>query len=150
LDVLRSEKVREKVMVARGLRLLKLSFLIGAVADALVAVNWFLIAAGANIPNLMCGLVGTGAEYRFAMYISALFMAGWSAILAWGWFRPHERKDLLIITAVLLLVSIALELVFYRPILAGPGFIIGIGLRVALITKFSISYFYSKSNVVND
>jgi len=132
-------------MTDRGLQLLKLSFLIGAVADALVAVNWFLIASGAEIPNTMCGLVGTGVEYRFAMYISALFMAGWATILAWGLFSPYERKGLLLITAGLLLLSIVLEIVFYRPILGGSGFIIGIGVRVALITKFSISYFYSRS-----
>jgi hypothetical protein len=137
-------------MTGRGLQLLKLSFLIGTVADALVAVNWFLIASGAEIPNLMCGLVGSGADYRFAMYIAALFMAGWSAILAWGWFRPFERKGLLLITAVLLLVSIILEMIFYRPFLGGSDFIVGIGVRVALISKFSLSYFYSRSRAAKD
>jgi hypothetical protein len=136
-------------MLSKSLQLLKLSFLIGAVADGVVSVNWFLIASGAEIPNLMCGLVDTGVEYRFAMYIAALFMAGWTAILAWGWFRPSERKGLLLITAVLLLVSIALELLFYRPILGGSGFIIGIVARLALATKFSFSYFYSRSTVAN-
>ena len=119
-------------MAGRGFQLLKLSFLIGAIADALVAVNWFLIASGAEIPNLMCGLVGTGVEYRFAMYIAALFMTGWTAILAWGWFKPYERKGLLLITAVLLLVSIVLELFFYRTILGGLNFTIGIGVRICI------------------
>jgi hypothetical protein len=136
-------------MASRDIQLLKLSFLIGAVADALVALNWFLIASGAEIPNLMCGLVDSGVEYRFAMYIAALFMAGWTAILAWGWFKPSERKGLLLITAVLLLASIVLEVAFYRSILGGSGFIIGIGARAALITKFSISYFYSRSTIAN-
>ena len=86
-------------MASRSLQLLKLSFLIGAVADALVSLNWFLIASGAEIPNLMCGLVDSGVEYRFAMYIAALFMAGWTVILAWGWFSPIERRGLLLITA---------------------------------------------------
>jgi len=97
----------------------------------------------------MCGLVSTGAEYRFAMYISALFMAGWSTILFWGWFRPFERRGLLLITAVLLLVSIILEIMFYRPMLGGSAFIIGIGMRAALIMKFSWSYFYSRSTLVD-
>ena len=137
-------------MKSRGLQLLKLSFLIGTVADTLVALNWFLIASGAQVPNLMCGLVGSGPDYRFAMYIAALFMSGWAAILAWGWFRPFERKGLLLITAVLLLMSIILELVFFRPFLGGSGFIVGIGVRVALISKFSFSYFYTRSPVAND
>lgn len=134
-------------MKSRGLPLLKLSFLIGAIADTAVALNWFLIASGAEIPNLMCGLVGAGPDYRFAMYIAALFMSGWAAILAWGWFRPFERKGLLMITAVMLLVSIVLELFFYRPFLEGSGFMVGIGVRVALISKFSFSYFYSRKPV---
>ena len=131
-------------MARRGLQLLKLSFVIGTVADAAVAANWFLIASGAEIPNMMCGLLGSGAEYRFAMYIAALFMAGWTVILAWGWFKPFERKGLLLITAVLLLVSIVLEVAFYRSLLGGPGFVFGVVMRVALITKFSFSYFYSR------
>lgn len=136
-------------MASRGLQLLKLSFLIGAIADSVVSANWFLIASGSEIPNMMCGLSGTGEEYRFAMYIAALFMAGWAAILAWGWFKPFERKGLLLLTAVLLLVSIIAEMVFYRPLLGGSGFAIGIGLRVALIAKFCTSYFFSKEGSAN-
>ena len=131
-------------MAHRGIQLLKLSFLIGAIADAIVAANWFLIASGSAIPNMMCGLLGEGEQYRFAMYIAALFMAGWTAILFWGWFKPYERRVLLPITAILLLVSIVLEVAFYRPFLGGSGFVIGVAVRVALIMKFSVSYFYSR------
>ena len=134
-------------MAARGLNLLKLSFLIGAVVDTLVSINWFLIAKGVEIPNVICGLLGTGEEYRFAMYIGALFMAGWAALLAWGWVKPFERKGLLLITAVLILISIVLELMFYRSLLGGSGFVFGVGLRVALIAKFCTSYFYSRERL---
>lgn len=136
-------------MATRGLPFLKLSFLIGGVADALVAISWLLIASGDGRPNMLCGFVGTGEAYRFAMYIAALFMAGWSAILFWGWFKPFERKGLLMITAVLLLVSILAELVFYHSILGGWEFIVGIAVRVALIAKFSTSYFYARTTVEN-
>lgn len=110
-----------------------------------MAINWFLIAGGVEIPNIMCGLVGTGADYDFAMYIAGLFMAGWAVILAWGWFKPFERKGLLLIAAVLLLISIVLELVLFNGILGGPGLALGIGLRIAVIAKFSFSYFYSQA-----
>ena len=136
-------------MSSRGLQLLKLSFLIGAIADSVVAANWILIATGAEVPNMMCGVLGTGEQYRFAMYIAALFMAGWAVILVWGWFRPFERKGLLLITAVLLLFSIILEVVFYRSLLDGSGFVFGVGVRVALIAKFCTSYFYSKEGSAN-
>jgi hypothetical protein len=131
-------------VATRGFQLLKLSFAIGTIADAIVAANWFLIAGGADIPNLMSGLVGEGMEYRHAMYIAGLFMTGWTVLLAWGWLKPFERKGLLIITAALLLLSMALELLFYSSLLGGPGFVIGLCLRAALIAKFSFSYFYSR------
>ena len=136
-------------MAGRGRQLLKLSFAIGTIADSVVAANWFLIASGVEIPNLMCGLIGEGEHYQFAMYIAALFMAGWAAIFAWGWSRPFERKGLLLITAVLLLISIVLEIALWRPPLGGSGFVFGVGMRVALIAKFCTSYFYSRETVSN-
>jgi len=76
-------------------------------------------------------------------------MAGWAAILAWGWFRPFERKGLLLITLALLLVSIVLEVVFYRTLLGGSVFVFGAGVRIALIAKFCTSYFYSREVLAN-
>jgi hypothetical protein len=136
-------------MASRGIQLLKLSFAIGTVADAIVAGNWFLIAAGVEIPNMMAGFTGQGVDYRFAMYIAGLFMAGWSIILAWGWFKPFERKGLLIITAALLILSVVVEVALYTPFLGGSGFLIGLSLRAALVTKFSFSYFYSREAVAS-
>jgi hypothetical protein len=136
-------------MAPRGIQLLKLSFVIGTVADALVAANWFLIAAGSKIPNLLTGMVGGGADYRFAMYIAGLFMAGWAVILAWGWFSPVERRGLLLITAALLLLSIVLELGLYSSMLGGVEFVFGLSVRAALIAKFSFSYFYSRGGAAN-
>jgi len=137
-------------MESRGLRLLRLAFLVGVVADALVAANWLLIAGGPTLPNYMCGLVGSGREYRFAMYIAALFMTGWTVLLAWGWRKPLERKGLLLITAVLLLVSIVAEMAFYRSLLGGSGFAVGVGLRVALVVKFTVSYVYARGPAAGD
>jgi hypothetical protein len=122
---------------------LKLSFIIGAIADFVVGINWFLISLGYGIPNLISSFRGAGTDYRFAMYISTMFMFGWTALLFWGYLKPLERRGLLIITAVLLSISIIIELVFYRNVLVGIGFISGIILRLLIIGKFSFSYFYS-------
>ena len=131
-------------MTGRGLKLLKVSFAIGVVADAVVAVNWFLIAAGAQIPNSLSGMVGTGVDYRFAMYIAGVFMAGWAVILAWGWLKPLERKGLLLITAAFILLSVLVEVAHYLPLLGGSGFVVGVMMRSALIAIFSFSYFYAR------
>lgn len=122
---------------------LKLSFLIGTIADFIVGINWLFISLGYNIPNLISFFRGAGTDYRFAMYIGTMFMFGWTAILFWGYLKPLERRGLLIITAVLLSISIIIELVFYYNILAGRGFTFGVVLRLLIIGKFTFSYFYS-------
>ena len=61
----------ENITVNRGTRWLQASFLVGVAADAVAAVNWFLIAGGFAIPNLLSGFVGEGEHFRHAMYIAA-------------------------------------------------------------------------------
>ena len=124
--------------------LLKLSFIIGVIADGIIAINWFLISLGYSYANLISAHLGSGIDYQFAMFISSLFMFGWTAILFWGYLEPEERKGLLLITSSLLLASIILELILFYQLLISKGFIMGIILRLVLISKFSFSYFYSQ------
>ena len=127
----------------KSTQLLKLSFLICTIADGIIAITWFMIATGSDIQNIMCGFNGSGVDYQYAMYIAALFMTGWTGLLYWGWLKPNERKGLLLITAIMLLVSIFIEVLFYHNILGERGFILGVAARLLLITKFSFSYYYS-------
>ena len=89
--------------------LLKLMFILGAVVDGAIAVSWFLIASGSKIPNILNGFMGNGSDYQLAMYIGAMFMAGWTVLLAWGAIKPIERRDLLLITSGLLFLSVIVE-----------------------------------------
>ena len=127
----------------KQLLFLKLSFIVGTIADFIVGINWILISLGYNIPNLISSFKGAGTDYRFAMYIDTMFMFGWTVLLFWGYLKPLERRGLLVITAVLLSISIMIEMLFYRNLLAGIGFTLGIILRLLIISKFTFSYFYS-------
>ncbi len=131
------------MIAQRQVAFLKLSFMIGVIADFLAGVNWLLIALGYNVPSLMTGAVGTGFDYRFAMYISTMFMFSWVLILAWGYMKPAERRGLLMISASMLTLSIITELLFYRNMLPGNSLAFGIILRALIITKFTASYTYS-------
>jgi len=122
---------------------LKLSFIIGTIADYIVGINWLLISLGYNIPNLISSFKGAGTDYRFAMYIGTMFMFGWTVLLFWGYLKPLERRGLLVIAAVLLSISIIIEILLYRNLLAGIAFTLGIILRLLIISKFTFSYFYS-------
>ncbi len=123
--------------------LLKLMFIIGAIVDGAIAISWFLIASGLRIPNILNGYVGTGSDYQLAMYIGAMFMAGWTVLLAWGAIKPIERRDLLLITSGLLFISVIVELVFFSKMLGGAGFIFGVSKRLFLGSLATFIYFYS-------
>lgn len=123
--------------------ILKLMFIIGAVVDGGIAISWFLIASGWEIPNILNGYIGTGSDYQLAMYGGAMFMAGWAVLLAWGALKPIERRGLLLITSVFLLFSVIIEFVFFSHMLGGAVFVFGVTKRLILSLLFTSSYFYS-------
>jgi len=130
--------------------ILKSVFILGAILDAGIALSWFLIAGGIEIPSILSGYIGTGQDYQFAMYVAAMFMASWAVILGWGSFKPIQRRGLLLITALFLFFSVLIEIIFYSSILGGGVFIFGVSKRLFLVLLFSIVYFYSiKQNANN-
>ena len=129
--------------------MLRLMFIVGAIVDGLIAVSWFLIASGTRIPNILNGYTGAGSDYQLAMYVGAMFMTGWTILLAWGAIKPVERRDLLLITSILLFLSVIVELVFYGDMLGGGGFVFGVTKRLVLSTVATAVYFYSIRNQKN-
>lgn len=122
---------------------LKLIFIVGAVIDGVIAISWFLIAFGWNIPNILNGYVGTGPDYELAMYVGAMFMAGWTVILGWGALKPIERRDILIITSAFLILSVIAEFLFFRSMLGGILFIFGVTKRLIISILFATAWLYS-------
>ena len=118
-------------------------FILGAVVDGAIAVSWFLIASGWEIPNILNGYIGAGLDYQLAMYIAAMFMAGWAVLLAWGALKPIERRELLLITSGFLLLSIIIEFVFFSNMLGGAVFVFGVTKRLILSVLFTSAYLYS-------
>lgn len=123
--------------------ILKFMFILGAIVDGAIAVSWFLIASGWNIPNILNGFIGTGPDYQLAMYVGAMFMTGWAVLLAWGAVKPIERRELLLITSGLLLLSVIIEFVFFSHMLGGIVFVFGVTKRLILSVLFTSAYFYS-------
>ncbi len=130
-------------MNINSISMLKFAFILGAVVDGAIAVSWFLIASGLKIPNILNGYVGTGQDYLLAMYVGAMFMAGWAVLLAWGAIRPIERRGLLLITSGFLLLSVIADFVFFSNMLGGIGFMFGVTKRIFLSALFAFVYFYS-------
>jgi len=123
--------------------IIKNMFILGAIIDGAISVSWFLIAAGWIIPNILHGYTGSGSDYRLAMYVAAMFMAGWAFLLAWGALKPVERRGLLLITAGFLLLSVIAEFAFYRHMLGGLVMVFGVTKRLVLTILFTSACFYS-------
>ena len=61
---------------------LKTAFLIGAVVDGLIAIEWFLISLGlVNLPVHSSFFVGSGQDFQFILSSTGLFMMGWAVLL---------------------------------------------------------------------
>ncbi|MHA1611649.1 MAG: hypothetical protein ACTSYU_06315 [Promethearchaeota archaeon] len=84
------------------LGIIKFTYLFGMILDLVAAVEMFASALwGNNSPFIGFGLTIEGnSEYRYAMFIGAVFMLGWTIILGWGYGNPIERRGILLITAV--------------------------------------------------
>jgi hypothetical protein len=123
--------------------ILKIMFILGAAVDGAIAISWFLIASGWEIPNILNGYIGTGQDYQLAMYVAAMFMLGWAVLLAWGALKPIERRELLLITSGFLLFSIIIEFVFFSNMLGGAVFVFGVTKRLILSVLFASAYFNS-------
>jgi len=130
--------------------MLRVMFILGAVIDGAIAISWFLIASGMSMPNILNGYTGAGPDYRLAMYVSAMFMTGWTVLLVWGAIKPVERRDLLLIISAMLLLSVGIELVFYGEMMAGGGFVLGGTKRVVLSILAATAYissFYGQESI---
>ena len=65
--------------------LLKTAFVIGAVVDGVLAIEWFLISLGVvDVPVHPSFFVGSGQDFQFILSTSALLMMGWALLLYWG------------------------------------------------------------------
>jgi hypothetical protein len=124
---------------------LKTVFLIGAVADGVIAIEWFLISLGlADLPVHPSFFVGSGQDFRYVLSIGGLFMMGWAFLLYWGSLRPVERRGILLITAVMLFIAIFSDYVIFAHLFSAQQVMLGTSVKLALVIMFSGSYWYSK------
>jgi len=87
---------------------LRISYWAGAILDAIA----FLIMIFPSLFALNNGLKNfhPGVEYRYAMGMGAPLMLGWIILLLWADRKPVERKDILLITLLVVLGEVATEI----------------------------------------
>lgn len=77
--------------------LLKISFWIGAIIDALAAIQLLIPSLWASSYGLTIDTT-TGA-LTTALFTAAALMLGWTGLLIWADRKPIERKGILLLTA---------------------------------------------------
>ena len=124
---------------------LKTAFLIGAVADGVIAIEWFLISLGLlNLPVHPSFFVGRGQDFQYVLSIGGLFMMGWAFLLYWGSVQPIERRGILLITAAMLFIAILSDYVVFGRLFSTQQIVLGTAVKLSLVTLFAGSYWHSK------
>ena len=124
---------------------LKTAFLIGAVADGVIAIEWFLISLGfLSLPVHPSFFVGSGQDFQYVLSIGGLFMMGWAFLLYWGSVQPIERRGVLLITAVMLFVAILSDYIIFARLFSTQQIVLGTSVKFSLVILFAGSYWHSK------
>ncbi len=100
-----------------AIRWLRISYWTGAILDALAALSMLfppLFAATNGLPDFH-----PGVDYRYAMGMGASLMLGWTTLLLWADRKPLERKGVLLIT----LLPVVLGLVINEIVAVRAGFL---------------------------
>lgn len=91
-------------------KLLRISYWIGAIFDALVIVPMLsprIAGVAFGIPNF-----NPGSDYRYAMGIAASLMLGWVFLLLWADRKPVERRGVLLLTMFPVLTGLVISGVY--------------------------------------
>ncbi len=129
----------------RKIVVLKTAFLIGAMADGLIAIEWFMISLGLiDMPMHPSFFIGSGQDFQFVLSIAGLFMMGWALLLYWGSLQPIERRGILLLTAVMLFMAIISDGIVFGHLFSTQQIVLGTSVKLFLIILFAGSYWYSK------
>jgi hypothetical protein len=126
-------------IVNRKILWLRISYWAGAIVDGLAALQMLF-------PKLYTLTSDTGfapnAEFGYAMRSGAPLMVGWTVLLIWADRRPVERKGVLLITVIPVVIGVALNQITAIPIgVSSVGAMIPIWtLQAVLIALFTFSY----------
>jgi hypothetical protein len=120
--------------------LLKISYVIGFILDALVAIQMFFPSILATTAGL--GTFYPGPDFLYASYMSGVMMLGWCAILLWCYRKPVERMGVLLITDIPVIIGLMVNdvLSYMMGFLPLTALIIYLAIQAGLILLFAISY----------
>ena len=125
-----------------AVRWLRVSYWVGAIADALAAVA--MLSPGVASAIYDRGDFDPGVDYRYAMRLGASLMLGWTLLLLWADRKPLERRGVLPLT-VFVIAGLALAGAYAvrGGFIELPEMLPTWGMQAFLILLFLYSYFRS-------
>jgi hypothetical protein len=128
----------------RGNHLLHAAFRTGAVLDAAMLLPMLFPTFGAAL----FGLSGfhPGPEYRYAMYVGASLMAGWTVLLLWADRKPLERRGVILLTVVPVIFGMIGSTLYAAAsgLPAPAGMFPMLGIQVSLVALYLGAYIGSR------
>jgi len=118
------------------IRWLRISYWVGAIADAYAAFRWML-------PEIFPGS-STDISYNLGMKWGVALMLGWTFLLIWADRKPLERKDILLLTICPVIVGLMITSVTI--FVAGFGTIGSLILNLSILTILIILMTFSYLN----
>lgn len=90
--------------------LLRICYWFGAILDGFMVIPMLF----PNIGGTVFGIehFNPGKDYQYAMMIGASLMLGWTVLLIWADRKPVERKGIILITVLPVIVGLALAGIF--------------------------------------
>ena len=129
---------------------IRVAYILGIILDGLCAIEMFtgaIMGDGSPFLGLAYSLLGGDQIYQYVMIIAATFMLGWTVLLAWGLFKPIERRGVLLITWIPVIVGLGIAhfLGYSFGLLTLSDLIIRATINGMLNIVFLISYFLATS-----
>jgi preprotein translocase subunit SecF len=132
-----------KEKLDKGIIFIRFAYWIGAIMNLLVAISmtlyvFFELNIGMDFPD-------ANLENRYMLVAGMALMWGWTALLIWGDRKPVERKMLLLLTAMpVVILYFVGDLVLFLQGAGDPNiasFVIIQSIRIVLLSIFISSYF---------
>jgi hypothetical protein len=119
---------------------LRVSLWVAAAFDALVLVPMLSPRAASTIFGITDQHVTPG--FRYAMFVGASLMAGWTCLLAWAARKPLERRGVAVMTAVPVLAGLGLASLYAirSGFIPAKEMLPTIGMQIVLAATLTGSY----------
>jgi hypothetical protein len=89
---------------------LRISYWFGAVLDGIMVIPMLFPRVGGKMFGI--NNFNPGNDYKYAMMIGASLMLGWTVLLIWADRKPVERKGIILITIIPVVIGMVLAGVF--------------------------------------